>query len=129
MKENRIAVVTGAASVIGLASSGRLAADGFTVVLLDRSDQVTACAEALRDSGFKADSVVGDLTEPATIQAVPRFLQEGYGRCDVLVNNAGVATRAPGKEPSFQELSRDDWEYVIAVNLTAPFLLSQAVFR
>lgn len=128
MAESRIAVVTGAASGIGLASAGRLAADGFAVLLLDRSDQVTGRAAALRDSGFKADSLAGDLTDPATIPAISRLLQDRYGRCDVLMNNAGVASRVPGKEPSFLDLSRDEWEYVIAVNLTAPFLLSQAVF-
>ncbi len=124
----RIAVVTGAASGIGLASVERLARDGFSVVLLDRSEEVTARAAALRDAGLQADSLVGDLVDSATIAATKQFVQDRYGRCDVLLNNAGVASRVFGKEPSFLDFAREEWEFVIAVNMTAPFLLSQALF-
>ena len=124
----RVAVITGAASGLGLASAGRLAADGFAVVLLDRTEQVRERAEALRTQGFQAESLVGDLVESATIAATKQFLHDRYGRCDVLLNNAGVASRVFGKEPSFLDIARDEWEFVIAVNMTAPFLLSQAVF-
>lgn len=89
----RIAVVTGAASGIGLASVERLARDGFGVVLLDRSEEVTARAAALRDAGLQADSLVGDLVDSATIAATKQFVQDRFGRCDVLLNNAGVASR------------------------------------
>jgi 3-oxoacyl-[acyl-carrier protein] reductase len=128
MPANRVAVITGAASGIGLASAERLAADGFTVLLLDRSDQVTERAAVIRERGFQADSLVGDLIDPATIPMTRQVLQDRYGRCDLLMNNAGVASRVFGKEPSFLNVSQDEWEFVIAVNMTAPFLLSQAVF-
>jgi 3-oxoacyl-[acyl-carrier protein] reductase len=128
MQANRVAVITGAASGIGLASAERLAADGFTVLLLDRSDQVTERAAVIRERGFQADSLVGDLIDPATIPTTRQVLQDRYGRCDLLMNNAGVASRVFGKEPSFLNVSQDEWEFVIAVNMTAPFLLSQAVF-
>jgi len=124
----RVAVITGAASGLGLASAARLAADGFTVVLLDRAEQVTERAAALRGRGLRADSLVGDLVDSSTIGTAKAFLQDRYGRCDVLLNNAGVASRTFGKEPSFLDIGRDEWEFVIAVNMTAPFLLSQAVF-
>jgi 3-oxoacyl-[acyl-carrier protein] reductase len=128
MEMSRVAVVTGAASGIGLASAERLAKDGFAVLLLDRSSQVEQCATALREKGLRADSLVGDLIETATITTTRQFLEDRYGRCDLLMNNAGVASRVFGKEPPFLQLSRDEWEFVVAVNMTAPFLLSQAVF-
>jgi 3-oxoacyl-[acyl-carrier protein] reductase len=128
MDTNRVAVITGAASGIGLASAERLAADGFTVLLLDRSEQVTERAAAIRERGFRAESLVGDLTDAKTIPMARQALQDRYGRCDVLMNNAGVASRVFGKEPSFLNVTQDEWEFVIAVNMTAPFLLSQALF-
>ncbi len=128
MQTNRVAVITGAASGIGLASAERLAADGFTVLLLDRSEQVTERAAAIRERGLQADSLVGDLIDPATIPLTKQVLQDRYGRCDLLMNNAGVASRVFGKEPSFLNVTQDEWEFVVAVNMTAPFLLSQAVF-
>lgn len=67
MQTKRVAVVTGAASGIGLASAELLAADGFSALLLDRSDQVTERAAAIREKGLGTDSLVGDLIEPATI--------------------------------------------------------------
>ncbi len=126
--ESRIALVTGGASGIGFASAERLARDGFGVVLLDRSEQVNERAEALRAQGFQADGLVGDLVQSATIEKARAFLGDRYGRCDVLLNNAGVASRVFGKEPRFLDVSRDEWEFVVAVNMTAPFLLAQAVF-
>ena len=128
MQTKRVAVVTGAASGIGLASAERLASDGFTVLLLDRSEQVTERAAAIRGKGQEADSLVGDLIDPATIPLTRAVLQDRYGRCDLLMNNAGVASRVFGKEPSFLNVSQEEWEFVVAVNMTAPFLLSQAVF-
>lgn len=128
MQTNKVAVITGAASGIGLASAERLAADGFTVLLLDRSEQVTQRAAAIREKGLQADSLIADLIDPATIPMTRQVLQDRYGRCDLLMNNAGVASRVFGKEPSFLNVSQDEWEFVIAVNMTAPFLLSQAVF-
>ncbi|MEA2728240.1 MAG: 3-oxoacyl-[acyl-carrier protein] reductase [Acetobacteraceae bacterium] len=128
MQPNRVAVITGAASGIGLASAERLAADGFIVLLLDRSEQVTERAAALRERGLQAASLVGDLIDPATIPMAAQVLRDRYGRCDVLMNNAGVASRVFGKEPSFLNVTQDEWEFVVAVNMTAPFLLSQAVF-
>jgi 3-oxoacyl-[acyl-carrier protein] reductase len=128
MQSNRVAVITGAASGIGLASAERLATDGFIVLLLDRSEQVTEHAAALRERGFQADSLVGDLVDPETIPTTKQVLQDRYGRCDLLMNNAGIASRVFGKEPSFLNVTQDEWEFVIAVNMTAPFLLSQAVF-
>jgi 3-oxoacyl-[acyl-carrier protein] reductase len=128
MQPNRVAVITGAASGIGLASAERLAADGFFVLLLDRSEQVTERAAALRERGLQAASLVGDLIDPATIPMAAQVLRDRYGRCDVLMNNAGVASRVFGKEPSFLNVTQDEWEFVVAVNMTAPFLLSQAVF-
>jgi 3-oxoacyl-[acyl-carrier protein] reductase len=128
MQPNRVAVITGAASGIGLASAERLATDGFIVLLLDRSEQVTERAAALRERGLQAASLVGDLIDPATIPMTAQVLRDRYGRCDVLMNNAGVASRVFGKEPSFLNVTQDEWEFVVAVNMTAPFLLSQAVF-
>ena len=128
LSEKRAALVTGAASGLGLAAAERLAADGFAVVLLDRSDQAGEQATILREKEFAAESLVGDLVETETIHTARRLMEDRFGRCDVLLNNAGVASRVAGKEPRFLDLPREEWEFVVAVNMTAPFLLSQAMF-
>ncbi len=124
----RVAAITGAASGIGFTSAERLAADGFTVLMIDRSDAVAERAAELRAKGHDIDIFVGDLVKSETIDAIRDHLAERHGRCDVLLNNAGVSSRTHGQEPSFQKTTREDWEFVFAVNLTAPFLLSQAIF-
>jgi NAD(P)-dependent dehydrogenase (short-subunit alcohol dehydrogenase family) len=102
MDAKKVALVTGANKGIGLEISRQLGKHGFTVVLAARDTQKVAdAAGRLRDEGLDAHGVVLDVTQPSTAAAAARWLNEKYGRLDVLVNNAGVGFEfATGIKPS-----------------------------
>lgn len=115
-------LVTGGAAGIGRAVATLFAERGAQLVLLDRDPGVGAVASTLAGSGHLG--LVADVTsKPALEQAVASII-ERYGRIDVLVNNAGVARLAPA-----DSLTVDDWDLTMAINLRAPFLVSQMVGR
>jgi len=121
--EGTSAVVTGATSGLRRAVAPRLAAAGADVVLLGRSEP--ALQDTARDvtaRGVRAVPVVVDLADSAGLGAAVDRAAGELGGLSVLVNAAG--TDAPG---SAEELSLHDWQHVLAVNLTAPFVLAKAV--
>ncbi|WP_158847424.1 SDR family NAD(P)-dependent oxidoreductase [Saccharothrix deserti] len=105
--ERRVAVVTGAAQGIGLRIAEVLRGDGYEVVGFDL---------AATDGG-----VVGDVSSPGDVAKV---VERVAGRVDVLVNNAGIAGIVP-----FEDTSLAQWQRMLEVNLTGPFLLTQALGR
>lgn len=112
----RIAVVTGAASGIGLAIARALAANGDKVVLADVNQQAgTAEAEKIGGLFIKAD-----LSTQSGCRALADVVLEECGRCDILVNNAGIQHVAP-----IEEFPEEKWTFIINLMLTAPFLLSK----
>lgn len=119
----RVALVTGATRGLGLAIARGMAEAGATVVLNGRKpDELDRAAQVLLDDGLKADIAVFDVTQREAIHAGVRGAIERHGKVDVLVNNAGIQRRAP-----LPEFKQQDWDDVIATNLTAPFAVSQAV--
>ncbi|MDB5867502.1 MAG: short-chain dehydrogenase/reductase [Betaproteobacteria bacterium] len=122
----RVAVVTGASRGIGRAAARALAAAGMDVYLAAEGteDELReACAECTAaSSGARARYGLFDLSKPAAAEAAAAAAIAAFGRIDVLVNNAGIRIRKP-----FGEFSADDFDAVVAVNLRAAFLLSQAV--
>jgi NAD(P)-dependent dehydrogenase (short-subunit alcohol dehydrogenase family) len=91
MNTKRVALVTGANKGLGLATSRQLARQGITVALGVREEGRGAdAARRLRDEGLDVHPVRLDVTDPATIEPLPRLLEDRFGRLDVLVNNAGV---------------------------------------
>lgn len=118
--QDRIAVVTGAASGIGQAYAVRLAEDGAHVVIADLkpADETVAMVEAL---GRRALSVALDISSPSAVTDLARRVQDDFGRCDILVNNAGIYP-----VQSFDDITYDDWRRVMAVNLDAMFLMAKA---
>ena len=118
----QVAVVTGAARGIGLASARLLADAGATVALID-IDGETAQAEAAR-IGARAAAFTCDVTSEAAVEATFAQVVERFGRIDVLVNNAGAAVRKPAVD-----LSMDDWRRIIELNLDGVFLCSRIVAR
>lgn len=112
----KVALVTGAASGIGLACATRLAADGALVVLADLNESAGA-EHAQRLGGI---FVAADLTQRAACKGLVDAAFAAHGRVDVLVNNAGFQHVAP-----IDQFPEDRWETMIALMLTAPFLLTR----
>ena len=119
----KIALVTGAYRGLGFAIATGLARAGATVVLNARkADAVDEAAQALREQGLAADTSVFDVTDRAAVRAAVAAIQAKHGAVDILFNNAGIQRRG-----ALVDFSQSDWDAVIATNLTAPFLVSQAV--
>ncbi|MEZ7006227.1 SDR family NAD(P)-dependent oxidoreductase [Streptomyces sp. AD55] len=120
----RSVIVTGAGSGIGRAAALAFAAQGDRVVVAELdAERAGAVAEEIGRVGGTAVAVTGDLSEQAVVDRVTGTAVERFGGVDVLVNNAGImdGMSAPA------DVSDAEWERVIRVNLTAPFLLTRAV--
>ena len=119
----RTALVTGAGRGIGLAISERLVADGARVVMLDRD--ATAVEGAAKRLGIDARAIVADVTRAMDVDRAVQAAHDWHGRLDVVVNNAGIT----GRSVPTWELTDDDWQQVIAVDLTSVFLVCRAAVR
>jgi 3-oxoacyl-[acyl-carrier protein] reductase len=120
----RIAIVTGASRGIGKAIAGRLAARGAHVVAAARGENAKAVADEITASGGSGEHVALDVTEPGAAEMAVAGVLQRHGRIDILVNNAGIA-----KDQLMLRMKRDDWDAVIGTNLTAAFVLTQAVLK
>ena len=120
----RIALVTGASRGIGRAIATKLAAQGATVVGAARGTNAAGTVDAILAAGGKAEAATADVSDPAAIEALVAGMMARHGRIDVLVNNAGIT-----KDQLMLRMKRDDWDAVIATNLTAAFALTQAVLK
>ena len=120
----RIALVTGASRGIGKAIAAKLAAQGAHVISAARGDNAKAVADEIVAAGGKAEPVALDITEPGACEAAVAGALGRHGRIDILVNNAGIT-----KDQLLLRMKRDDWDAVLATNLTANFVLTQAVLK
>jgi 2-hydroxycyclohexanecarboxyl-CoA dehydrogenase len=119
----KVAVVTGGASGIGLAISERLAADGIAVAAFDLNGDAAATAAAkITASGGTAIGVTADVTDRAAVDAGVAEVRERLGRPTILVNNAGLDCFRP-----FLAVTLETWNRVLEVNLTGTFHCCQAV--
>jgi gluconate 5-dehydrogenase len=118
----KIALVTGAYRGLGYAIARGMGEAGATVVLNGRKpDVLAAAAKALVDAGLRASTQVFDVTDGDAVRGAIRAIEDRHGRIDILVNNAGIQRRGP-----LVDFKQQDWDDIIATNLTAPFLVSQA---
>jgi 3-oxoacyl-[acyl-carrier protein] reductase len=121
---NKVALVTGASRGIGKAIAAKLAAQGALVVCAARADNAQATAGEISAAGGKAEAITLDVTDDDALARVPAGIVERYGRLDVVVSNAGIT-----RDQLLMRMKRDDWDAVIATNLTATFTLAQAAIR
>jgi 2-hydroxycyclohexanecarboxyl-CoA dehydrogenase len=120
--EDKVAVVTGAASGIGLATAGALAEAGAHVVLADiAEDKGDQAAENIRSSGGSAKFIAMDVTDPAAIEAFKDEALAWQGQVDIVANIAGWGTIQP-----FVDNSPQFWRKVVDLNLMGPIAVSRA---
>ncbi len=120
--QGRTALVTGGARGIGLAIVRRLLADGARVAIVDRDPEVEAVARRL---GPAARALVADVTRTLDVDRVVAEADAWADRLDIVVNNAGIT----GRSYPIWELSDEDWQQVLAVDLTSVFLVCRAAIR
>jgi len=120
----KVALVTGASRGIGRAIAVRLAEQGATVVAAARGDNAAETAAAIAKAGGRAESVGFDVTDSGAMAGLPGRIVERHGRLDIVVSNAGIT-----RDQLLMRMKREDWDAVMATNLTAAFTLAQAAMR
>lgn len=123
--QDRIALVTGSGQGIGFATLRAFAREGATVIVSDVEEARAArAAETLAAEGTRVDTIRIDVGDPASIAAGFATIEARHGRLDVLVNNAGIGGNTP-----FVDVTLEEFERTIRINLTGAFLCAQAAVR
>lgn len=117
--QGKVALITGGAGGQGAAEARLFADEGARIVVADiLDDEGETLAQELRDSGAQAEYRHLDVSSESEWQDIVAHIADTHGALHILVNNAGIAMR----RPSMQDVSLDDWNRVMAINLTGPFL-------
>ncbi len=120
---NKVAIITGAAQGIGLATARKFAVEGAKVVLVDMNqDSLHAAQATLTDAGFTSEVAVVNVTERAQVDALVEKVKAEHGRIDILVNNAGIT-----RDARLINMTEAQFDQVISVNLKAVFTTTQAI--
>ena len=120
----KVAIVTGASRGIGRGIAVMLASRGAHVVAAARGDNAADTVAEIQGAGHRAEAAGLEVTDNASIDALVAGVLQRHGRIDILVNNAGIA-----RDQLMLRMKRDDWDQVIAINLTAAFALSQVAIK
>lgn len=121
----KVAVVTGGGGGIGRAVCERLSAEGATLAVLDiNAESATQVCSKVASGGGKAKAYRVDVTVRASVADAIKSIESEFGTIDILVNNAGLAYRA-----AFLDVTDDDWNRIVKLNLTGCFIVGQEVAR
>lgn len=125
--QDKVAIVTGGAMGLGRAYALALAREGAAVVCADiKYPEAREAAAEIEAAGGRGLAVEVDVGDPAKVQEMVRRTAEHFGRVDILVNNAGICADIVSRP--FTEISVEEWDRVMAVNVRGMFLCCQAVF-
>ncbi|HEY3906593.1 MAG TPA: SDR family oxidoreductase [Streptosporangiaceae bacterium] len=117
----KVALVTGGSSGIGKGMARALAGAGATVIVLARqAEPLDQTVAEFKAAGARAERISADLADPAAIDRAATQIVESFGALDILVNAAGINLRPP-----LSQVTSEDWDSTMAVNLAAPFRLAQ----
>ncbi|HEY5749014.1 MAG TPA: SDR family oxidoreductase [Chryseolinea sp.] len=124
--EGQTAIVTGASSGIGAGVAKALAAEGAAVVInhSNSADKAMAVLNEIKQAGGNGMVVKADVSNEADVQAVFKETIKQFGTVDILVNNAGLQ-----KDAKFHDMTLDEWNRVIAINLTGQFLCAREAIK
>jgi 3-oxoacyl-[acyl-carrier protein] reductase len=123
--EGQVAIVTGAGRGIGKAIALRFAQEGADIGVIDiNSETAESTAQEIRRSGRRATVNATDVSKIHQVEAAINHIASEFGRIDILVNNAGIEKRAP-----FLEITPEDWQRQLDVNLSGTFYCTQATAR
>jgi len=120
--EGHVAVITGASKGLGRQMAESLAAAGASVAVVARSKNLLdEVVESITAKGGKATAIVADVSDDVAVADVAERVPEVLGTCDILINNAGINNRK-----AVDEFTTKEWNEIVGINLTAPFLMCRA---